>query len=144
MIHIQQLESFNSQVESINTYFYSQFICWEFYVQDVMFIELEASRICFIVACIWCITYLTIHYTTHFVAILSTHRLSIASFQCQLRRRVVSINFTAVWPGLLSTSTKFSALGEKKVSNRSGPSSSEWGQAIDRVVVCCCKLTAVS
>ena len=43
---------------------------------DVMFVELEASSICYIVACIRCMAYLT----THFEAILSTHRLSTASF----------------------------------------------------------------
>ena len=38
------------------------------------------------------------------------HSVCFDKDQCQLRRRVVSINFTAVWPGLLSTSTKFSVL----------------------------------
>ena len=42
-------------------------------------------------------------------------------FQSQLRRRVMSINFTAVWPGLLSTSTKTLSLAKKKLAPEADP-----------------------
>ena len=43
-------------------------------------------------------------------------------YQCQLRRRVMSINFTAVWPGLLSTSTTISAWqSQKKLGTEADP-----------------------